>query len=137
MKLIDLSCLKDYLFSIEILEANDWINEIDFAMHATLNRENSFHFEFLKNELKYKIYNNIVQFSLGEKEGFLIFNKENLNTFLKIVEDRYIQMKGIENKLKNIELPYVISMKKLDNKEKTAVLMLFNVLNEKELIILD
>ena len=137
MKLIDLSCLKDYLFSIEILEANDWINEIDFAMHATLNRENSFHFEFLKNELKYKIYNNIVQFSLGEKEGFLIFNKENLNTFLKIVEDRYIQMKGIENKLKNIELPYVISMKKLDSKEKTAVLMLFNVLNEKELIILD
>lgn len=137
MKLIDLSCLKDYLFSIETLETNDWINEIDFAMHATLNRENSFHFEFLKNELKYKIYNNIVQFSLGEKEGFLIFNKENLNTFLKIVEDRYIQMKGIENKLKNIELPYVISMKKLDNKEKTAVLMLFNSLNEKELIILD
>ena len=46
-------------------------------------------------------------------------------------------MKGIENKLKNLELPYVISMKKLDNKEKTAILMLFNSLNEKELIILD
>ena len=137
MKLIDLSYLKDRLFSIEILEINDWINEIDFRTHATLNRENSFHFEFLKNELKYKINNNIVQFSLGEKEGFFIFNKENLNTFFKIVEDRYIQMKGIENKLKNLELPYVISMKKLDNKEKTAILMLFNSLNEKELIILD
>lgn len=137
MKLIDLSYLKDYLFSIEILETNNWINEIDFRTHVTLNRENSFRFEFLKKELKYKIDNNIIHFYLEEKEGFFIFNKENLNTFLKIVEDKYIQMKGIENKLKNLELPYVISMKKLDNKEKTAVLMLFNSLNEKELIILD
>lgn len=137
MKLIDLSYLKDYLFSIEILETNNWINEIDFRTHVTLNRENSFRFEFLKKELKYKIDNNIIHFYLEEKEGFFIFNEENLNTFLKIVEDKYIQMKGIENKLKNLELPYVISMKKLDNKEKTAVLMLFNSLNEKELIILD
>ena len=137
MKLIDLSYLKDYLFSIEILETNNWINEIDFRTHVTLNRENSFRFEFLKKELKYKIDNNIIHFYLEENEGFFIFSKENLNTFLKIVEDKYIQMKGIENKLKNLELPYVISMKKLDNKEKTAVLMLFNSLNEKELIILD
>lgn len=137
MKLIDLSYLKDHLFSIEILETNDWINEIDFRTHVVLNRKNSFHFNFLKNELEYKINNNIIQFSLEEKEGFFIFSKENLNSFLKIVEDKYIQMKGIENKLKNLELPYVISMKKLDNKEKTAVLMLFNSLNEKELIILD
>lgn len=137
LKLIDLSYLKDYLFSIEILETNNWINEIDFRTHVTLNRENSFRFEFLKKELKYKIDNNIIHFYLEEKEGFFIFNEENLNTFLKIVEDKYIQMKGIENKLKNLELPYVISMKKLDNKEKTAVLMLFNSLNEKELIILD
>lgn len=137
MKLIDLSYLKDYLFSIEMLETNDWINEIDFRTHVTLNRENSCYFEFLKKELKYKINNDIIQFSLEEKEGFFIFKEENLNTFLKIVEDRYIQIQDIENKLKNIELPYVINMEKLDNKEKTAILMLFNVLNEKELIILD
>lgn len=137
MKLIDLSYLKDHLFSIEMLETNGWINEIDFRTHVTLNREGSFNFGFFKNELEYKINNDIIQFSLGEKEGFFIFNKENLNTFLKIVEDRYIQIQDIAKKLENIELPYVISMEKLDNKEKTAVLMLFNVLNEKELIILD
>lgn len=139
MKLIDFGVFKYYLFIAELIESNDFIRDIEINLKLTYEKENTIYVDASTKymepnvkKLEYMFKDNLWKYILDEKEGFIIYNKNNLDSFFKILDKKYKHTNETKEKLLTVELPFVISLETLDPEEKSIIYYLYQKLDNKE-----